>query len=66
MYPRKLDLSALLKKRSFFLFGPRATGKSTLIEQHLKGAKVYDLLDSDTFRRLLRSPGIIAEETSAW
>lgn len=65
MYPRKLDLSALLAKRSHFLFGPRATGKSTLIEQSLPSAKVYDLLDSDTFQRLLRAPGLIAEETDA-
>lgn len=65
MYPRGLRLSELLKKRSFFLFGPRATGKSTLIEQQLQEAKVYDLLEADTFQRLLRAPGLIAEETDA-
>lgn len=65
MYPRALNLYNLLKQRSFFLFGPRATGKSTLIAQYPEEAKVYDLLDSDTYRRLLRSPGLIAEETEA-
>ena len=30
-YARKLNLRELLEKKSFFLFGPRATGKSTLI-----------------------------------
>lgn len=65
MYSRQLAINNLLKKRSFFLFGPRATGKSTLIEQCLKEARVYDLLDSDTYHRLLRAPGIIAEETDA-
>ena len=34
--PRKLDLLTLLPKKSFFLFGPRATGKSHLIRQQLK------------------------------
>lgn len=65
MYTRQLQLDSLLKNRSFFLFGPRATGKSTLIGQSLKDAKVYDLLDSDTYRRLLRAPGTIGEETEA-
>lgn len=51
MYTRQLQLDSLLKNRSFFLFGPRATGKSTLIGQSLKDAKVYDLLDSDTDRK---------------
>ncbi|MEX2366675.1 MAG: AAA family ATPase [Pseudohongiellaceae bacterium] len=54
-----------MKKRSFFLFGPRGTGKSTLIGQCLKHAKVYDLLDSDTYRRLLQAPGLLGEETDA-
>ena len=64
MYKRSLNLSKILKKRSFFLFGPRATGKSTLIDHDLKGSKVYDLLDPKVFERLLRNPGIISEETS--
>jgi len=51
MHTRTLDLVNLLKKRSFFLFGPRTTGKSTLIESSLKNAIVYDLLKPETFRR---------------
>lgn len=44
MYPRLCKLS---KSRSFFLFGPRGTGKSTLLDQWKKGKKtqIYDLLD---------------------
>ena len=34
--PRTLDLAALLAKKSFFLFGPRATGKSHLIGRQLR------------------------------
>ena len=44
---RLLDLNDLLKKKSFFLFGPRSTGKSTLVkEQLLNSAGISDLLDS--------------------
>ena len=54
---RLLDLPNLLSKKSFFLFGPRATGKSTLIKQQLSNsAKVIDLLDSRLYLRLLNSP----------
>src|SRR5512137_2887937 len=62
MYPRRLDLGMLLKKRSHFLFGPRGTGKSTLVRQALPDARVYDLLDGETFERLLRRPALLDEE----
>ena len=65
MYARTLDLPTLLKNRSYFLFGPRGTGKSTLIEQTLPDAKVYDLLDGAEFERLLRAPTLISQETTA-
>jgi len=55
---RHLNLPELLTKKSFFLFGPRATGKSTLIRQQLSdSARVIDLLDSRFYLRLLSSPG---------
>lgn len=55
---RLLNLPELLTKKSFFLFGPRATGKSTLIRQQLSdSARVIDLLDSRLYLRLLSSPG---------
>ncbi len=54
---RILNLPNLLLKKSFFLFGPRATGKSTLINQQLKGkALVIDLLDARLYLRLLNAP----------
>lgn len=65
MYPRLLDLSNLLKKRSYFLLGPRGVGKSTLIEQTLPHATLYDLLDASVFQRLLREPTLISQETRA-
>ncbi len=65
MYSRYLDLKNLLKKRSYFLLGPRGTGKSTLIEQTLPDAKIYDLLDASVFQRLVRDPTLISQETIA-
>ena len=47
---RRIDLPHLLQQKSFFLFGPRATGKSTCVAQQLADrAEVIDLLDSETF-----------------
>ena len=60
--PRLLDLPRLLEKRSHFLFGPRQTGKTSLVRHSLKEAKVYDLLDTSVFLVLSRNPGRISEE----
>lgn len=65
MYHRQLKLINLLKKRSYFLFGPRGVGKSTLIEQTLPDARIYDLLDGLVFQRLLRDPTLISQETQS-
>ena len=61
MYSRLLNLPKLLEKRSHFLFGARATGKSTLIEQTLPEAQVIDLLHAKTFSSLLRNPSALAD-----
>ena len=54
---RQLKLGPLLAMKSFFLFGPRATGKTTLIQQQLAPkATIIDLLDSRYFLRLSRAP----------
>jgi predicted AAA+ superfamily ATPase len=65
MYSRQLNLSKLLKNRSYFLLGPRGVGKSTLIEQTLPYARIYDLLDASQFQRLLLDPTLIGQETTA-
>ncbi len=54
---RQLRLAPLLAMNSFFLFGPRATGKTTLIRQELaEDATVIDLLDSRYFLKLSSAP----------
>ena len=54
---RLLKLEPLLAMKSFFLFGPRATGKTTLIKQQLaEKATVIDLLDSRNYLRLSSAP----------
>jgi predicted AAA+ superfamily ATPase len=59
---RILDLPALMEKKSHFLFGPRQTGKTSLIHHTLKGVKVYDLLDTSIYLALSQSPGRIGQE----
>lgn len=54
---RSLNLPNLLEKKSFFLFGPRATGKSFLIRmQFPDDVPVINLLKSDYFLRLSAHP----------
>lgn len=55
-YQRYLQLPVLLKRKSHFLFGPRATGKSTLIVQQLPHTAYINLLDSATYFKLLNHP----------
>jgi uncharacterized protein len=56
MYPRVLDPRKLIAGRSLFLFGPRQTGKSTLVRVSFPDAVYYDLLEADTFRELSARP----------
>src|SRR5574337_1229576 len=60
--PRHPDLPALLRKRSYFLLGPRQTGKTALIHRLLPGVRVYDLLDTAAYLALSHTPGRIAQE----
>lgn len=49
---------------SFFLFGPRGTGKTTLIKDVSRGQDtvLFDLLDADTEERFQKSPKDLAYE----
>ena len=57
-YPRLTDI----EYDSVFLFGARQTGKTTLLASLFPDAKVYDLLDTDTYSRLLRNPALFGQE----
>src|SRR3990167_7730127 len=57
---RILDLKQLIEKKSHFLFGPRATGKSSLIEHQLANdCLLIDLLHSETYLRLIENPSAL-------
>jgi uncharacterized protein len=57
-------LVRLPKNHSFFLFGPRQVGKTTLLRQNFdeESTLLYDLLDQDTFLKLNRNNKILREE----
>ena len=61
LVPRHVQIEKVLSNKSCFLFGPRQTGKSTLIREQLTGCPVYDLLDQSLFLRLSRNPALIRE-----
>jgi predicted AAA+ superfamily ATPase len=48
-------------KDSFFIFGPRGTGKSTWIKHHFKDAFLISLLDERTYLTYLSNPGHLKE-----
>ena len=54
--PRDLNLAVTTAEKSSFLFGPRATGKSTLIERQLGDALVIDLLSGESYLPLSQNP----------
>jgi predicted AAA+ superfamily ATPase len=62
MYPRSLDLETHLQKSNLFLFGPRGTGKSSLVRSRLPEAQIFDLLDDDLYEELLLRPKALSEK----
>ncbi len=60
--PRLLNLEHLLEKKSYFLLGPRQTGKSFLIAKSFPKSRVYDLLDTSVYLGLSQRPQRLAEE----
>jgi predicted AAA+ superfamily ATPase len=58
MYARLLKVPA---KQSFFLFGPRGTGKTAWTKSTYPGALTFDLLDAHIYARLLANPASLSE-----
>src|SRR4030067_3410418 len=48
-------------KSSFFLFGPRGTGKSTFVHEHFRNAVYIDLLDPERVRFFSAMPERLRE-----
>jgi predicted AAA+ superfamily ATPase len=65
MYHRALKIADRLIKKSHFLLGPRATGKSWLVRNELPNAQFFDLLNLETYDRFLRRPHALSEEVTA-
>ncbi len=61
------DLTRILNPagKSFFLLGPRGTGKTTWLRQRFPDAYKFDLLNEGIYQRLLSNPGLFAMEIQA-
>ncbi|MBU0764756.1 MAG: ATP-binding protein [Bacteroidetes bacterium] len=60
MYIRKQIFQGI-EKESTFLWGPRQTGKSTLLKALYPGLPYFDLLLSDKYNRFQRNPALLRE-----
>jgi predicted AAA+ superfamily ATPase len=64
MFKRQLRLPKL-GTETFFLWGPRQTGKTTLLREVYSDAMWIDLLKADEFRRYLQNPELLRGELAA-
>jgi predicted AAA+ superfamily ATPase len=64
MFKRKLNLERE-QPETFFLWGPRQTGKTTLLKSVFKDSLWLDLLKSDQYRKYMQSPNILREIVQA-
>lgn len=60
-YERKISLE-IVEDDSIFLWGPRQSGKSTLLEKTFPDAPNYNLLKTEVFEKLSRRPSLLREE----
>lgn len=63
-YRRELGLD-LPERQSAFLWGPRKTGKSTLLAERFPDSARFDLLETRTFVDLTREPWLFTERVLA-
>ncbi|MBI3817096.1 MAG: ATP-binding protein [Planctomycetes bacterium] len=64
MFQRALSLPTA-PKVSFFLWGPRQTGKSSLLKEVYGDTLYYDFLKTDEYTRLAARPSLLREEILA-
>lgn len=60
MYERRQIFKGI-GKESVFLWGPRQTGKSTLLKQTFPDVLYFDLLLNDEYQRFLTNPSLLRE-----
>ncbi|HCC54591.1 MAG TPA: AAA family ATPase [Desulfobulbaceae bacterium] len=65
MIPRRLTLPHP-GEETFFLWGPRQTGKTTLLRERYPDAFWVDLLKAEEYRRYLERPELLREELRAY
>ncbi|MBL6990596.1 MAG: ATP-binding protein [Bacteriovoracaceae bacterium] len=65
MIKRCLQLPEFTKKKSAFLFGPRSTGKSYLINYQLSEYPYIDLLKASERRKYINNPSILMDYVKA-
>lgn len=61
MYKRLLQ-APKRHKSSFFLFGPRGTGKTSWVRSEFPDALVFDLLSTSVYIEFLQNPSILEEK----
>jgi len=59
LFSRILDLKSLAEQKSLFLFGPRSTGKTTLLKLQFHEDAIINLLRSSTFLALSGNPSAL-------
>jgi predicted AAA+ superfamily ATPase len=64
MFTRALRLPPA-GRETFFLWGPRQTGKTTLLRQSYPDAAWIDLLKADEYRRYLERPELLRQELAS-
>jgi predicted AAA+ superfamily ATPase len=61
MFDRTLNLAELAQKKSLFLFGPRSTGKTTLLRSQFSDGAIINLLKSSVYLPLAANPSLLGE-----
>ena len=61
VYARALDVRELAARKSLFLFGPRSTGKTTLLRAQFDARAILDLLRSSVYLPLAEHPWRLRE-----
>ncbi len=61
MYQRILNVRSLIEKKSMFLFGPRSTGKTTLLRDQFQAESIVNLLRSSVHLSLAQNPSLLRQ-----